>query len=271
MIGLGELIQVPDGRVAGNAIGNTGNQMFDVTAAMTYAKLTGRSFIGMTKTQVKKDYPQYIMKTIMRNVKWVDLEVVNNFKRVGGNNTFLCNGFPNIADKDVYLNDYFQDSRCIDKEIAYNLFKPYNNILNVLYELYPDINDMVCVQVRRGDYLNHHDFNHYEKPELEKIINEIFPNDKILFVSNDITWCKNNFYGEKFHFADKEYVSSVEMDLYLQTQSKANVISCSTFGWWGAYLNERSEKVVCHWPWFKPGKINEMKYVLPDNWIKFEY
>ena len=59
------------------------------------------------------------------------------------------------------------------------------------------------------------------------------------------------------------------MDLYLPTQCKANIISNSTFSWWGAFLNERAEKVVCPWPWFSDGKIDPMSYILPDSWLKF--
>ena len=264
--------QNKNGSVAGAAIGRAGNQMFCTVAAMTYAKRTGRDFIGMVKTNNKRDYPEDVEKTIMRKVKYTNNIQLNNFK-VFGTGSWLCSGFPNTDVKNVYFNDYFQDVRCIDKEISYELFKPYESIINTIKELYGDLSDYVCVNVRRGDYLNLTGigFNVYSKEEIDKIIETYFPNDKILFVSDDIDWCKKNFIGDRYLFADKPYKCKPEIDLYLQTQCKANVISNSTFSWWGAFLNEHAEKVVCHWPWFKKGHINPMEHILPDNWIKFEY
>lgn len=266
-------LQIVDGGVvAGNAIGRAGNQMFAVVAAMTYAKRTGREFIGMVKTGNPYEYPEDVEKTIMKRVKYADTSVLNGLYCGLNADDWLCNGFPNTDIPNIFLNGYFQDLRCIDKEIAYYLFKPYKSILKEIYKLYPDINDMVCVHVRRCDYVGLEDsgFNHYSKEELDEIINTHFPDDKILFVSDDIDWCKENFIGEKYNFADKPCKCPVEIDLYLQTQCKGNIISNSSFSWWGAYLNERTEKVVCHWPWFnKP--INSMETLLPDNWIKYNY
>ena len=270
--GVYDLIKVEDGKVAGSAIGRIGNQMFCTVAAMTYAKRTGREFVGMLKTNNQENYPEYIEKTIMRNVKYTDISQLQGFY-YENTGPWLCNGFPNTDIKNILLNDYFQDVRCIDKDIAKYLFEPYDSILKEIYELYPDINDMVCVHVRRGDYLELEDngFIHYTKDELKEIIKEHFPKDKILFISDDIEWCKKNFKGKKYHFADKPCNCAEEMDLYLQTQCKGNIISNSTFSWWGAFLNERTEKVVCRWPWFKPGTINSMEHILPENWIKYEF
>ena len=262
---------VPNRKVVGSALCQTGNQMFCAVAAMTYAKITGRRFCGLVKVMNKCYYPEYHTNTILRNVQYIDNIGLQGYTKFGGNGEYLCNYFPVTDVENVWLNDFFQDVRCVDRNIAYSLFKPYPDILKVIYEMYPDINDMVCIQVRRGDYVNLSDFNCYSKEELLAIIDEFFQKDKIIFVSDDIKWCKDNFHGERYYFADKEYKCSVELDLYLQTQSKANVISNSTFGWWGAFLNEHTEKVVCHWPWFKPGKINNMKYILPEEWIKFNY
>lgn len=269
--GVYDLIKVGNGKVAGRAIGRTGNQMFCVAAAMTYAKRTSREFVGMLKVDNEDEYPES-QNGIMRNVKYVNISELEGFY-YEATGPWLSNGFPNTDIKDILLNDYFQDARCIDKDVAKYLFSPSEAILKEIYELYPDIKKMVCVHVRRGDYLNleENGFNHYSKEELDEIIKTYFPRDKILFISDDIQWCKDNFTGKKYYFADKPCSNPLEMDLYLQTQCKGNVISNSSFSWWGAFLNERTKKVVCHWPWFKPGKINKMEHVLPEGWIKHEH
>lgn len=62
------------------------------------------------------------------------------------------------------------------------------------------------------------------------------------------------------------------MDLYLPTQcGKGNVISSSTFSWWGAYLNQSPNKtVIAPYPWFNNNFLNGFNQIIPDEWIKYE-
>lgn len=254
------------------ALCRLGNQMFIAAAARTFAKRTGREFWGLVYTSNPDDFPEQ-QKRIMRNVRYMDMRAVASYHHVPFGK-HLCSGFPNTDAEDVLLDDYFQDANCIDKEIAYDLFKPYDSILAEIKELYGDVSEYVCVNVRRGDYLLRGNpelgFRTLTEKEIRDILKKYFPKDKVLFVSDDIEWCKEHFKGRKYAFADKPCRYKPEMDLYLQTQCKANVISCSTFSWWGAYLNDHAEKVVCPWPWFAENKINPMPTILPKEWIKYE-
>ena len=258
------------GKVAAMALCRLGNQMFIAAAARTFAARTGREFIGLVKTDIERDYPQQETETVMRRVPWVSREAASDFWQMP-HGDYLCNGFPETTADNVLLNDFFQDARCIDRDIAFDLFKPYDSILNEIHEVYGDVSDMVCVNVRRGDYLRcqKYGFRVMTKTDIDTMLKAFFPKEKVLFVSEDIEWCKQNFNGDRFTFADRPCRYKPEMDLYLATQCKANIISNSTFSWWGAYLNERAEKVVCPWPWFSDGKIDPMKHILPEGWLKF--
>ena len=257
------------GKVAAIALCRLGNQMFIAAAARTFAARTGREFIGLVKTDIDRDYPEEA-QIIMRNVPWISKETVKDFEQIPHGH-YLCNGFPDTEADNVLFNDFFQDARCIDRDIALDLFKPYDSILQEIHATYGDVSDKVCVNVRRGDYLRcrKDGFRVLSKADIVIMLQTFYPNDKVLMISDDIEWCKQSFQGDRFMFADKPCRYKPEMDLYLQTQCKANIISNSTFSWWGAYLNEHAERVICPWPWFSDGKVDPMSYILPDHWIKF--
>lgn len=266
------------GRVAAVALGRMGNQMFIAAAAMTFARRTGREFIGLVYNHGKNfdyDYPAEQFTSVMRNVKYIEPESVADFYHMK-QGEYLSNGFPDITEPDVVLCDYYQDATCIDRDIALQMFAPYDSIKREIRELYGDLTDCVCVNVRRGDYLKvqHVGFRVLTKQEIEDMLTEHFwscdSKIRVLFVSDDPEWCRKNFTGEQYLFADKPCRWKPEMDLYLMTQCGAGcIISNSTFSWWGAYLNEQSIKVVYPWPWFTDQKHPKMTNLLPAGWTKY--
>ena len=63
---------------------------------------------------------------------------------------------------------------------------------------------------------------------------------KILIFSDDISWCKENFIGDRFVFIDEmDYIT-----IYIISKMKYHIISNSTFSWWGAWLSEYNDKVI---------------------------
>lgn len=283
------------GRVAAVALGRMGNQMFIAAAAMTFARRTGREFIGLVYNHGPKfdyDYPAEQFATVMRNVKYIEPEAVAGFYHMQ-QGEYLSNGFPDVSEPDVVLCDYYQDNTCIDRDIALQLFAPYDSILQEISHLYGDLSDCVCVNVRRGDYLKvqRRGFRVLTADEIRDMLDEHFPTARrVLFVSDDIEWCRADFgaatvpcgfpHGTtsavrdaspsvRYIFADLPCRYKPETDLYLMTQCGAGcIISNSTFSWWGAYLNEKGGKIVCPWPWFTDQQHPKMTNLLPPTWIK---
>lgn len=277
------------GHVAAVALGRLGNQMFITCAARKFARETGREFVGLVYNDHSKkprewDYPQEQFKSIMRNEKYMEpAEVQGYFRMKQG--AYVSNGLPaDMPQRDILLNDYFQDCRCIDRDEALKLFTPQRPVLTAIKKMYGDVSDCVCVNVRRGDYIEHQRFGFrvLTAAEIREMLDLYFPTDqypRVLFVSDDIPWCRQNFKGERFLFADRHDAAVPEasasglwkplIDLYLQTLCKGNIISNSSFSWWGAYLNKRAERVVCPWPWFTSPKKPAMTHLLPEDWIKY--
>jgi hypothetical protein len=269
------------GKVAAIAHGRLGNQMFIAAAAMTFAKRTGRRFAGLvyTGSAARRNflYPAQQFDTVMRNVKYLEERQVARYHHMTLDMPHHSQGFPDVDDnmKDVVLNDYFQNAQLIDRNIALKLFAPRKEAIDEVRRIYGDLSDCVCVNVRRGDYLSHieNGYRVLTVGEIYEILYEHFPRNKyprVIFVSDDIEWCKQNFTKKYYLFADgKSKLWKPELDLALQTQCSGSVLSNSTFSWWGAYLGKQEgRRVVCPWPWFLPPHKPQLKDILPEGWIK---
>ena len=57
--------------------------------------------------------------------------------------------------------------------------------------------------------------------------------------------------------------------LVLMSQGVANVISNSSFAWWGAFLNPSAELVLAPQPWFKT--LAEPRDLIPEHWLRVEH
>ena len=89
-------------------------------------------------------------------------------------------------------------------------------------------------------------------------------NPKFFVFSDDIDYAKTMFGS----LDDVVFASSksrpAHIDMYFMSQCKHNIIANSTFSFWGAYLNDSSEKiVVCPDVW-----MPRLKYPLYcEGWI----
>jgi len=59
--------------------------------------------------------------------------------------------------------------------------------------------------------------------------------------------------------------------LLLMSMCSNNIIANSTFSWWGAYLNNNPDKIVCYpEQWFGPRAGHDTSDLFPKDWIKIE-
>jgi hypothetical protein len=137
--------------------------------------------------------------------------------------------------------------------------------------------DKVALHIRRGDYLQHHDFHlnlwetdYYKNavamfpPDTEYIVfcrdNQGWEQDKA-----DREWCRLNLgalIGDRFELPDK-YNSETD-DLNLMASCKSIIMANSSFSWWAAYLGTH-EKVIVPKKWFVDGI---QRTELLDSWIQ---
>ena len=130
----------------------------------------------------------------------------------------------------------------------------------------------VSLHVRHGDYLTHESRNNrgiLPVSYYKLCINELQKNFKditIFVFSDDMQWCKENLNLN----ATIKFVDSCEHDyeeLYLMSLCSHNIISPSTFAWWGAWLNPNPDKkVFAPYPWHTEDWSSET--IISNNWIK---
>lgn len=178
-----------------------------------------------------------------------------------------------------YYDGYWQSENyfksiedIIRKDLEFNLqLSQYSKSL--LDEI--NSNESISIHIRRGDYVkvkaNSKLFSECSIEYYKKAINFFSAKVKhpqFFIFSDDIEWAKNNFAGSQFSFVDSN-IDSPEMDLYLMSRCKNNIIANSSFSWWGGWLNSNPLKIVIvPKKWFN-GYLNEVvSDLVPEKWIR---
>jgi len=191
-----------------------------------------------------------------------------------------CN--PNIfkLTGNIYLDGYWQTEKYFSdiKNILYNDFIikiPQDEKNQEIAEIIKNSNS-VSIHIRRGDYIkNKQTYNVHGVCNLDYYNNCInlllkqIENPYFFIFSDDHQWAKENLKLDyPIIFIDHNDASKNYEDLRLMSQCKHNIIANSTFSWWGAWLNQNSDKIIyAPQKWFNDSS-RDTKDLIPDQWIK---
>lgn len=161
------------------------------------------------------------------------------------------------------IDGYFQSGKYFEhcKEELLNQLSFKNHIKDRALQILPNTNKLVSIHVRRGDYLHpnpHHplqDLTYYDSA-----ISKFDEEHTFVVFSDDTQWCRDTWGDrENFFIFDSE---SQFVDLCAMSLCQHNIISNSSFSWWGSYLNRNHlKKIYAPAKWFGPGYAN---YKLDD-------
>lgn len=180
----------------------------------------------------------------------------------------------------VYIEGFFQSEKYF-ADIAdqikrgFSLKTPLNqNNLDMLEKI--KNSNAISLHVRRGDYLNDEDdwgicSKKYYQMAVELIVKEANITNPSLFIfSDDYQWVSENLkFDCEMFFVNINGPDEAYFDLELMKNCKHNVIANSSFSWWGAWLNENSQKiVVAPKPWFK--NLEKEHDIVPQDWLRLE-
>lgn len=113
----------------------------------------------------------------------------------------------------------------------------------------------VAIHARRGDMLGCNGYCYkygYFRRAVSYVKNKVKAPVFVFFCDpGSVQWCKENagifnldFNKDQVHFVDWNKGTESFRDMQLMTMCKHNIITNSSFGWWGAYLNENPAKIT---------------------------
>ena len=250
--------------------GRLGNQMFQYAALRALSLRTGYEMFLPNHTTIKHDgcYD-------MTNNKWIEykLDLLDCFDL---SYPILDDSLPNQYQEQTFefesfttsdntsIEGYFQSYKYFEdfKQEILNDFTFKNHILEKCLAQISNYTNPVAIHIRRGDYVNHPGLWNITPEYIQEALS-YFSDDEYTFLifSDDIEWCKQIF-PEGVVFIEGNQFE----DLCLMSLCDHNVISNSSYSWWGAYLNQNeNKKIISPKNWFIPAKPLDDLY--PNNWI----
>jgi hypothetical protein len=250
-------------------VGQFGNQLFQLGAAMSLAEKLGKRVLFPDDVQCHG-----WLKTKLR---LADAKALRRCKQVFyGEPSFAYHAFPEDLRKHdrIRLGGYFQSYKYIDpvKKELRDLFEGDPWLVSETDKAYAKLGLLpdeptVAVHVRRGDYLLYprkhpvQDVAYYRTAM--DIVNKGGRCRAVVF-SDDIAWCKQHLGIPRAVYSEG---NPAIVDMMLMMRMHHNIIANSSFSWFGAYLNDHEDKVVvAPRKWFGPDGPRQHD-LIPPEWV----
>lgn len=248
-------------KVSSRYIGRLGNNMFQLAAAIGYARNYNGMWVSETHNEEVPNFYKF----------FPDLP-----RGIAGGQTYQCHDpstfnykkIPNLGN--CRLMGFFQSEKYFEhcKEEVKEVFK---------LPITEGYLDYCSIHVRRGDYVKYaSSFPPTPLSYITKAIQRMRVNGyrKFIVFSDDIAWCKANIPGMEYSEGRNEF-----QDMALMASCGSHIIANSTFSWWGAYLGCNPDRKIIspsHKCWFgsKNGvtmAIGTPKDIIPDNWEQIDF
>jgi hypothetical protein len=242
--------------------GGLGNQMFQVATGYTYAMENNLKYL--ISDSVNNDL---VGVTPRKNYNDTVFKNMNTFmSRESSNGTiyrepeFIYNPIPKVSGN-ILLSGYFQSEK---------YFKDLDTSIFNLPE-YPRKKNYISIHVRRTDYLNHPDIhvctdiNYFKKAVSLLPVNN---DTRFIIFSDDHEYITSVFIKElKLSNTELSNLDDVS-EMMLMASCEHNIISNSSFSWFGSYLNKNPNKIViAPKKWFGNNGPNDFSTVYRNGMI----
>lgn len=248
-------------------MGGIGNQMFQVAHTIAEGLKYNKNCVFRKNSYTPmqgRDTSNYI-NNIFRNIKFEDN--VNFDLRI--NEKDWSYGELEIPEnKSVEFYGYFQSSKNFNgfNDEIKNLFLPTDLFVKESMLKFPELNqeNTLSIHIRRGDCFQNPDIHPMPTVQyVKKCLDIIGEYSHIFMFTDDKVWVKENLKFENCTYIDDEDYN----EIWLMSLCKNNIMSNSTFSWWGSFLNKnKDKKVIAPSVWFGPRGPQNYKDIYEDNW-----
>ena len=210
-------------------------------------------------------------KNVKESVYYLDKDLFNNFE--DGTN---LDGFCQTEKYFKHIEDEIREDFAFKDEIL----EPCNEFISSFEKI-------IFLHVRRGDNIGREEyyrmmtFDYYERA-----LKHFYDDAYVLVCSDDPEWCK-----EQDFFSDDRFLVNTDVpkydhlclegdgthknscvpytDLCLMSLCDGAILSSSTLGWWGAWLQKGRYNTVIvpeHWYGHTLEKVNDCRDLYPEHW-----
>lgn len=256
-----------------NSLGNhghIGNQMFQYAILKSLSIKYNSPFLIPPKEEFGTFYYTKLRSNIDQCFKIECERGITDFPTIEEKQfSFDEELFNNFPKHNVNLLGYFQTEKYfnhIENQIR-NDFKFIPEYFDESSKIREDFGkEIACIHIRRTDYVNNPCHSCPDTSFYQKSLELIPDNCEVLIFSDDPQWCKSQeiFSSERFLISETK---DPYIDMCLMTMCQYNIIACSTFSWWGAYLSD-AKKVIAPSVWFGPSNSHlDTSDIYIKNWI----
>ena len=252
--------------------GGLGNQMFQVTAALIYSRVTNKGIVLPLETphvhRKSAPYETTIFRFLSTRIEIIvdDSSIMwlcgnHNFIRYPGEPAFESwEVIP--TDKSVILHGYFQ---------SYPPIQPHENYIREFFcnALDNPIRDseLVGIHIRRGDFLKFQDIHFLQTVDYYEKALKNFSHKKFRIFSEDMDWVQQQDFFQTL--PNTEFINEQDEISVLKKMIECGggfICANSTFSWWGAFLGAYHLKSTVCAPihWIKDGCGS----LIPQDWIR---
>ena len=222
-------------------MGRLGNNMFQIATAFAIAN----KYNDVAEFSPHPDFPHLPERTCVPTNEFIGLNNRNPVHNIPHKQNMTLVGF-------FQRHEYFDS---VKTELIKEVFR-------VPEDWQPNI---TAIHVRRGDFLiDPFNFPPVSIEYINQAIKLIKNIKKIVFLSDDIEWCVENF--STLQNVDFRCNTKGIDDIYYMANCDNVIMSNSTFSFWGAYLSNRKRQIVFPLHWFAKTSGRDGYEICPKEW-----
>ena len=262
-------------------IGGLGNQLFQYATARHLSKIHNTELLLDISEFETYHLQKFSLNAFNVTERYATLDEINKLPVYKEKHFHYDPEFKFFLNN-IVIKGYWQSEKYFMEieNIILQEFSFKNPAIDTNKKILQSINssNSVSLHVRRGDYVK----NTYENQILISKDLDFYHNcvqyilDKeqnchFFIFSDDPSWVKENLKLQyPVTYVDHNNADTNYEDLRLMSSCKHNIISNSTFSWWGAWLNRNPHKIVCApKKWFSDEtKYLDSKDIIPEKWVK---